>query len=167
MDLAEVDAFIALAKQVATVGPWRPDRMDSIRMTRVLTLSDGTLILPQHAEVTALADLGERKAKAQLFWQDGTVIARLEIGTPATQHTNGRSRPPGLPAVFRAPHAHLWADNRRLLRGNRALSRLEFARPVPEGVSGWRDALIWFLNSCNITLRPNQFPGLPDRVALL
>jgi len=167
MNLAEVDAFIALAKQVATVGPWRADRTDHQRMTKVLTLSDGIVILPQHAEISALADLGERKAKAQVFWQDGTVIARLEMGNPATQHTNSRSRPRDVPAIVRAPHVHLWSDNRRLLRGNRALSRLEFARPVPGEVSGWKEALIWFLNSCNIELRPDQSPGLPERVTLL
>jgi hypothetical protein len=133
----------------------------------MLTLTDGTLILPQHVELMAIAGQGERKAKAQVFWQTGPVIARLEMGNSATQHTNGRLRPADLPAVVHAPHAHLWSDNRRVPQGKGALSRLEFARPVPAAVTGWKEVLIWFLSSCNITIRPQDHPGLPERMALL
>jgi hypothetical protein len=167
MNLAEIDAFIALDKCVATLGPWTADRTNGTRMTRVLALTDGTLILPQHVEVTAIAGQGERKAKAQVFWQNGFVIARLEMGNPATQHTNRRPRPADLPPVVHAPHAHLWSDNRRVPQGKGALSRLEFARPVPAAVTGWKEVLIWFLSSCNITIQRHHLPGLPERTALL
>jgi hypothetical protein len=123
--------------------------------------------LPQTLILTAISGLGEEKAKAQIFWPDQTVVARMEMGNAVTTHSNGSDRPRHLPAVVGAPHAHLWATNRHLLLTERRLSRLKFAEMVPDEISGWEEALRWFLGLCNINPSPQTVFGLPPIDTLL
>jgi hypothetical protein len=163
----EVDRFFALAKTIAAAGPWQPDPENGLRFRRSLALEASGTILAQHMEVIALAHLGEEKARALVLWPDGTVVARLEMGNAATRHANRSPRPPGIPPVVSGPHAHLWQDNRHLLRRAGVGLQLRYARPAPPGVTTLEEALRWFSGSCTIRIETQQMPGLPRRPTLL
>jgi hypothetical protein len=163
----EVDLFFSARKQIALAELWERDRNSPSRYIRAFALASEAGILPQSLMLTAISHLGEDKAKAQIFWSDQTVVARLEMGNAATTHFNGVGRPRGLPPVVGAPHVHLWSTNRHLLLPGRKLSRLEFAEPVPAEISGWEEVVRWFLTLCSIEIPRGMQFGLPRPETLL
>ena len=67
MQVSEVDHFFQVIKRVAVVSEWEPASPGGRRHELVAELEAEGRILAQQLVLTALADLGKEKAKAQIF----------------------------------------------------------------------------------------------------
>ncbi len=169
MDRAGVDSFFDAAKTVAIVDDWRLEPGHPSRHFRTMALEISGAVVAQLILV-ALSHLGEEKAKAYITWPEPGAqiqIARLEMGNQAIRHANAPPQPHGLPPWVGCPHAHLWRDNRHLVKDGRSFPGLGYARPIPGGSMGWEEVVRWFLVECKIAAPETLLFGIPRRMTLL
>lgn len=69
--------------------------------------------------------------------------------------------------VLDGTHYHSWADNRYLCTAANLPDRLLVARPMPDGIRSFDNALRWFCGKINIVLPANHMIFYPNKDILL
>lgn len=77
-------------------------------------------------------------------------------------HTNLGLNTTDIPKFIRGPHYHQWRDNRHLARADRMSNTFSIARPLPENITSFNQALKWFYDNTNIRFNESDIPVTPS-----
>lgn len=159
-----VDGFLAAAKRLVGMPPWRPDgphgkKRLSFRITIGDEISGPTLV------VKAYPNNPDLRFRLVLAMEER--IWGLDF-VDETEHINPLVELDGVPrGEISGPHYHTWIDNRYLAHHNSLPKKLRVARPLSPKIRRFDQAFHWFCDETKLAFEEHQLPSLPERDRLL
>lgn len=158
-----IDDLLAAPKEIGGAPAWQEGQRSGQRRLVMPILSDGAST-GLELQINAYPNADPVTFDLVLIFR--SYIWLVEWATNI-QHTNPlRSNYDLSGAIINGPHYHPWSDNRHTCSSKSLPKKLKFARPLPEEITTFEEALAWLCSMTNIKEPPPGLIALPLRTEL-